>query len=231
MQWILLISPWACLLTLIIWDAVRARPIRAREKEYFEQQLADWTAILSVSTIVLVAMTALSAAILWRTDETLNRTLVAQDRAWIEPTAVALLEDLAPDKKPRIELSYMNVGKSPARFEINSELTEVETILNSVGDLVVAPVSNDRCEAFGSVHSDANLLFPDGYIRKISLTFPRSPDADLFSGKTSLILRGCIRYETHEVQHVTAFCYVVKEREFKTSIEESRPCFFGNYAN
>ncbi|MGJ4952400.1 hypothetical protein [Bradyrhizobium sp. HKCCYLS20291] len=79
---ILLMSPWAGLLGLIMWDVNRAQKPTPKDDERSrnERVLANWTRILGLSTILLFIATLFSAFILHQTDNAIHRQMELAER-------------------------------------------------------------------------------------------------------------------------------------------------------
>jgi hypothetical protein len=203
-EWLLLLSPWAALITLVLWDS-RAKPRRPSsmldeppyvdDKHRYEKALADWTKLLSLSTIALVAATIINAYILHQTDDAIHRQLEVMQREQEPLITVAAEQSGRPLYDPALkQISWnfvlRNVGKGIARQLYRDEaMIPVGQLFTDVGPL--------------------EFVFPGG--ESLFTIYSREVDAnqaaDLLGGDKLAAMVSFRYVDALDQMHVTAFCW------------------------
>jgi hypothetical protein len=88
-----------------------------RKKKALRDPIVWFTGLLFIATACSVVVLALQWRTLEKTDRTLNATLIATTRPWIEPDKIAVRDfeiTQSYELIANIDVSYLNVGHSPA---------------------------------------------------------------------------------------------------------------------
>jgi hypothetical protein len=172
--------------------------------------LAWATITLALATISLAVIAVLQWNALDKTDETLRKTLVASNRAWISVDGAAADGDIGGDKDVVVQVFYANVGKGPA-IGLNQAFNAGTTPNVSKSDFEAVPVGpNNTCNGLAPL-TNGFTVFPNAstvhrakttIFRKLILPSVQTNDGAVF-------LQGCLSYETMHETHFTWFCLFV----------------------
>jgi|tagenome__1003787_1003787.scaffolds.fasta_scaffold20566602_2 hypothetical protein len=188
------------------------------------EPLALYTGLLTLATTALVIVGAMQWRTLSNSDETLNRTLIASNRAWIR-VDISLDSDLTWDTAGgHIALGFQlkNVGKTPGQIVVPVE--SAIHVLHGTVDPVRA--GREICqESRGAPETFGFSLFPDAphqTERKLVSIRREEIEAiskhDEFHGSFSPVLVGCVRYTfgLDERVHATPFIYAIVRKHRAT---------------
>jgi hypothetical protein len=180
--------------------------------------IARFTLWLVISTIGLFIATGVSAVVLFVTDHTLRKTMIASNRAWVVPTAMTLNSELKPGQEGHLTFVYGNSGHEPA-----VKVGRHDTPVIISGDFLGAFGPQDVLESFRAAIEKGN--FPDscavarqrrflgvinpGIGNSVGYVSIRPEDVTeaVVNGKDFVVIRGCFLYETMGETHSTEYCY------------------------
>ena len=167
------------------------------------------------------AILAVVAGLQWGPLEKTDKTLKAQQRAWVEPRAPSITSGRKRGELLNFTVRYANIGREPA---VNVVIqTDVQPVDVSGGDQARGwfPGKNEMCKS--SHPNDAGLVVwpSESKMHELFYTTSGPPnDAEaVWQGLKFLVIEGCIGYETTHEPHFSAFCYFVRPIAGKPSEE------------
>jgi hypothetical protein len=207
-------------ITMIIWDAINFGRPRSDD-----DPLARYTKWLGVFTGALALATIVSAIVLWKTDTTLQETLIASNRAWLH------LEHPIKANETASGLIYFgNVGHAAAtNVGHHSEGASV-----AIGSYHPGPPEEEAFRFRDAIHA---LQMPDSceIARKqrfAGVVYPLSSDSEtkpatvggkwvtseIENGGGFLVIKGCLTYETMGEAHSSKYCFI-----YNPKVDAMRP--------
>jgi hypothetical protein len=189
--------------------------------------------ITAWSTLVLAAATLALAIVIFRTDATTRKILVAANRAWVTPYSAQI------DKSPNnitdvmnLIVHFRNTGREPGlkgtitfefdSMDITDPIARIRDIEEEHARTCFAKMPTERYRVF----------YPSGEAADYRITEridPKRVDWDVIYGRKYITIHGCAIYETfYEFRH-SAFCYWF--RAGATPINELPICDKGNAAD
>lgn len=208
------------------WWFNQALPI-----DRFTGWLVAWTCILSIATLGL----GIAAFFQWRelhkTDETLRKTLVISQRAWIAPSTLNVAGTERAGKNLQVQIGFSNVGNSPAiDLRVNYLPKLVEPTTPGIAEATMVG-ANITCDTFAG-EKRRGVTFPGQQKHFNYFTVPASYiTEDVLSGKMSLALQGCFEYETMGETHYSKFCMLIFFGGQAATRNFTVPCGDGNDAD
>jgi hypothetical protein len=167
----------------------------------FTGWLVAFTALLFIATIV-------NAIVLWITDHTLRETLEANNRAWIAVT------DIVGDGTPvlnhpvTVKVGLRNSGQSPA-LKLEYGMTITGVVWGSKEALAIW--RDDVCNTIR--YPGVGTMFPSATSHEFKFTVEAQIPytQEVIDKKTTLLLRGCAKYETFKKMRFTRLCYYLRD--------------------
>jgi hypothetical protein len=196
----------------------------------FTGWLVVWTSMLFLATTGLGIVALLQWNELHKTDETLRKTLLVTQRAWIVIDGIDSYGELKLGNPLPIGVLYSNAGQSPARGMMSAHYPIEVPITSSVDEITIQS-ENVVCE--GLTISDRGVVVfpknvPSGYTFYVPGKFITN---DVVSGKTALVIQGCFVYETMEEIHYSQYCIVAASGGKAATKESVRLCASGQWAD
>jgi len=208
--------------------------------------IARFTLWLVISTIGLFIATGVSAVVLFVTDHTLRKTMIASNRAWVVPTAMTLNSELKTAQEGNLTFVYGNSGHEPA-----VKVGRHDTSVIISGDFLGASGPQNVLETFRAAIEKGN--FPDSCAVARQKRFlgvinpgignnvgyvnirPENVTDAVVNGKDFVVIRGCFIYETMGETHSTEYCYFYSKLMAALNPENARStlksCLIYNDAN
>jgi hypothetical protein len=192
-------------------------------KTYFIFEFLNYISgtVLAVATGLLVWVAYWQWDALEKTDTTLNKTLVAANRAYIAPGQITFI-DLPQEKTEiRLQLTYENIGREPAiklgRWVLfgtaNVDAMAVpnnDPILaaKKAADEIEKSIPDDPCKVADTFRY-LGVIFPSHTTRPSATIFvpAKYMTANVVSGKDILIVKGCFVYDTFGYRRESRYCY------------------------
>jgi hypothetical protein len=201
------------------------------EHQRNERMMAKWTLRLGIFTIVLAFVAAVTAGILYRTDQTLRETLSVNrldQRAWLAPSRAAI-------ESGTVSVYFGNVGKSPT---LRAQIVIKEIIAGHGTAAIYSDIEN-QVKGFCPVMptkerlTASEVAFIVAPNEAISSFFPSAPDAYVrnVGVKETGFVVGCMSYETAGETHHTAFCYMHSGTYIRRCSGHPEAGYFANYAD
>ena len=219
-----------------LWGAVYDRSYKTiRRLKYFEGLItAVSTVLLTCATIGFAFAAYWQWAALAHTDETLSKTLIDSNRAWLSIPAISASGQLTGKEDIPVEIYVQNVGKSPALKVNKSFLVGTITNTSKFGANAISVGRNEACD--GLYPDDGGVVFFEDSLgvvpHKTSTSVGKQyilPSVQNNDGV--LYVKGCFAYETmHEVHH-TWFCAVVYRNGQFANLNAWEPCKDGQGAD
>jgi hypothetical protein len=139
----------------------------AKKKERTEHQtnellMARWTRRVGIFTIVLSIISAITAAILWKTDETLNRTLQLTQRPWIDVSAE--IDGPLEWNKDGFIIPFKIVSKNTGYAPATNLFVTIRPISLKKQPFYAAEIIRENCDTLGALgtNSFGKVIFRDG---------------------------------------------------------------------
>jgi hypothetical protein len=167
--------------------------------------------------------------------ETAQQSLVAAQRAWVDPYGAGFDGPLTKGQNINVDVQYTNTGREPATSFVTTvfhsiaapeEISLGGAVANKIGYVL------QRCIASGST-SATRVIYPTASGVGPNIDRDRIPGAeisdDLVAGKKLRAVYGCFTYRSFgEVRH-SAFCFYFMA--LKIEQEHFAYCEQGNYAD
>jgi hypothetical protein len=157
-------------------------------------------------------------------------------RAWLSPMSIQVARaPLASDGKPRLDitLSYVNVGREPARGVVVAMRsgTKPQDLSNATLDQVFAG-DNTTCDSLISPDKGA-IVFPSSSVPRSFSQTDILQNEDAIDAKNGvLVVQACIKYQTAGRFHHTMLCEYVEPETYKPLDQRRwRSCADGNDAD
>lgn len=178
---------------------------RARDHAFATEQMR----IARTSRNVAMVATVVSIIAAVATYYVGSKSIIASNRAWIEPGRPAILSGLKTGEPLTFVIPYANIGKEPAlNVVIQAPPRTVEPPKD--GNWYSRfPGRNETC----SRPNESGLVVYPSTNPKEATTYPNQhfPDQSaVLDGTKALVIEGCISYETFGEPHYSAFCYYVQ---------------------
>lgn len=177
-----------------------------------------------IDTVSLIgavgAATLLLAYIAWQTDYTLNKTMVAANRAWLAPVQAILAQPLELGFPVALTIFVFNVGKQPAigaNWAVNVFPYKYIPI-TGIHDEIANPIPPNRtCDKIVAKADTGLALYP-GTTKSYALPYEiadsqenRALFREVIDHKTTLIVEGCFAYQTFGERHTSMFRFFLRD--------------------
>ena len=170
------------------------------------------------------------------TGTTLNKTLIANNRAWIVPHLLKLIGPLKSEQEAAFLLTYGNSGKAPAKnvgHANNSKSIGTEGLVGAttetgvllLRDMIAKANFTDTCAA-AKEKRVLGVVYPgplDGYYTAIS-TKPEWITQPTVDGGAFIVVKGCFVYETMGEPHRSEYCLFYNKK-----LDDLKPQEYRNY--
>lgn len=190
----------------------------------------------TVTAALLVVVAVLQFISMGNTNQTLNQTLVAADRAWLAPSQAEITSPINTTINVAFSIIYANTGREPALNFTAQE--EIGTVPNPNGgpwySVFHRDTITDICAR--TVPDTEIAVYPSKlYQKSYNISTNQPLTSDIISGKAILWFHGCFAYRSPvsgSVVHYSEYCFMFApittdgKRAFK-----SFACMFGNKAS
>jgi hypothetical protein len=202
--------------------------------------LVKFNGYLAIFTLLLVVVTAISVAVLWKTDATLHETLVAANRAWISPQTVRLTSDIEIwTPATSIQVIYENVGRFPALNLNHAEEGGARAIPEGFAEWEQLDFGeNHTCKSLTPLRGGPT-VYPSQHFGG-ELTYELKPDQsrnpanviqEILKGRRLIWVQGCFAYLSFEKPRESAFCFYLQPDVVRHIREwPFKKCSTGNHA-
>ena len=172
-----------------------------------------------------------------QTDNTLNKTMIAADRARIVPHLLKLIAPLQAGQEASGVLFYGNSGREAARMvgrfdEAVSVVIPTNTSQLNVTKTLRDQINNfpfkDSC-AIAKTNRFSGVIYPGGLDGNTSGIYvePKWIVQSTIDGLGFVIVKGCFVYETFNELHRSEYCFTYNQRIDGLKLPEHR-MFFSN---
>ena len=199
------------------WEKSRGRVFLPRYRRpriaELQKDNLDWTKWTAISGWIFTATAAgIFVASIWGL-ALMRQSIVEGNRAWLAPKNAILLKELKVGEPMQIEISYQNVGKSPAqdvREYLNIRMLPDPTIPSPEFNASIE--ADDICGRLEPVKGAA-IAFPEQPEANSIQFSTKGPteeidaDSDVMSGKKTIVIEMCLAYTTMSRVGHTSFCY------------------------
>jgi hypothetical protein len=160
-----------------------------------------------LTLLVTIAIAAI-AFLQWETFEKTDKTLKAQQRAWLEPQGVTIISGLKAGEALSYQIKFTNVGKEPAiNMVLQSEPQYLEVPANNTMSGYF-PGKNEWCKKVRP-NSEGLVVWPSAP-KSIVYSVNTQPDKDILEGRKFLLIEGCFGYETVGENRFSSFCFYTR---------------------
>jgi hypothetical protein len=163
--------------------------------------------VISIMTLIFVGTyTALTLCLY----EVTKKTMVAANRAWIEPRFPRIAKGLLnPIENFEYELPYANIGKEPALQIVMQHKTRFVAPKSSEGSWYERFQGRNEFCSLSHPNKEGFPEYPSGQERKIGANTgnPLPEVKAVLDGSQVLVIEGCYGYLTFDEPHYSAFCY------------------------
>jgi hypothetical protein len=153
---------------------------------------------------------------LTRASNQLNRdALIASSRAWVGPIDAKIVGTVELEKPVKVIISIRNTGREPAK-----NFRWIPEHFITTGDMDVAvgqKIDSSLRFCFGTPSTvSGQVIFPStgfGSGADFPIEFSKDEiDEGVIAGEKTLVIQGCIAYESFGAARHSAFCYLFKNK-------------------
>lgn len=200
-----------------------------------KEPVAKFTGWVMAYTGLLAIVAALQLCTLERTDQTLHKTLVTANRAWLAPLEARLDGEIVDGETVKVKLSVINTGRGPA-FDVIARggLYTFSALDFEPKGLDFIDAAKEGCALEYYPRRNRPVYFPQNVYpihADESAAFPGQPirgDDALRNGEKVLTAHGCVAYRTFDNPRHSMFCYFFRKGVNPAKLEI---CPRGHYAD
>lgn len=185
-------------------------------KPVLRQILNHWPAsdfVVAWATVILAVFTVVLAMLAYWALQDTEKTVELSERAWLGSTDAKIDSVPKIGKASNFTITVRNTGRSPAIDVVSDVKSLVVTSEEIRSGSINTQISKyvDKCFSEQQPQKKRQVMFPSGSSPigyELNMPIDKSLiDADVVSGKNSLVVRGCLAYQTFGSPHHSSFCF------------------------